>query len=436
MVNSTLIPRPDLLDERSPVGLEVYQIRSDPGLPACHISMEAQVFTPDSAYFVLHHGVGVQSYDHKAPQHQLLLCEAATGELTTLSDEVGVVAPVVSPDGRHLYYFVDETLPGTGRLTLKRRRIDGSEAETLAVLDSEIPGTKFRASKPGHLSTIRSDGKALALYCFLGDGIHPGGAYGLLIFHLENGGCDLVFHGRSFWNMHIQYCRSSDEVHKHDILIQENHGNFITADGTPRHRGWGRGADIHVIRDDGQHLRNMPWGKVDGERCSGHQCWRGQTNFAIASIVVGDDDALREKRSELHLMESLPVPHYGHDGARASDAVRNRLSREFSPAHFNHFATDLAGRRLIADYRPSWDTDVLMKDTIYLMDLGEPGVDAARNITYLFSSGSSWLQSAHVHPFFSPNGEIALFNSDESGQTQAYLIRSLPPYAEENRGGI
>lgn len=421
-----MIARPDLLDSKSPADLEIYQLTSDPEVPACHISMEAQVFTPDSRFFVLHRGVGVQSYDHKTPGHQLLLCETASGAITPLPSETGVVAPTVSPDGRYLYYFVDETTPGTGRLSLIRRNLDGTGPKTVCVLDSQIPGTHFRASKPGHLSTIRSDGKALALYCFLGDGIHPGGAYGLLIFDLEAGEASLVFHGRSFWNMHIQYCRSTDETHKHDILIQENHGNFIGPDGKPTHRGWGRGADIHVIRDDGQHLRNMPWGKVEGERCSGHQCWRGRTNYAIASLAVGDDTALGEKRSELHLMESLPVAHSGHDGARAENPVRNRLTREFTPPHFNHFATDISGERLVADYRTSWDTGLRMNDSIYLMNLGEPGVDPASGITYLCSSGSSWFEPAHVHPFLSPDGKTVLFNSDESGQTQAYLMRNLP----------
>jgi hypothetical protein len=421
------VNRADLLDDRSPEGLEILQITGDAATPACHISMEAQVFTPDSRFFVLHRGVGVQSYDHKAPEHQLLLCEAETGALTPLTDELGVVAPSVSPDGKYLYYFVDETTAGQGRLTLRRRNIDGSAPLTLTILDGAIPGTPFRASRPGQLSTIRSDGGALGLYCFLGDGTHAGGSYGLIIFDLLQGGCHLVFHGRSFYNMHIQYCRSLDEAHKHNILIQENHGHLIAPDGTPTHRGWGRGADIHVIRDDGQHMQNMPWGKIPGERCSGHQCWRGRTPYAIASLVVGDDAALREKRSELHLMESLPVPHSGHDGAKTTHAVRNHLTRDFATRHFNHFATDIEGRRLIADYRASWDTQVAMRDAIYLMDLGEPGHEAARNIRYLLSSGSSWEQSAHVHPFLSPNAEFALFNSDESGQTQAYLIRNLPP---------
>jgi len=427
LTSSRLLERPDLLNARSPEGLEIYQITHDPLVPACHISMEAQVFTPDSAYFVLHRGVGVQSYDHKDPRHQLLLCETATGEIREVSEERGVVAPSVAPDGRFLYYFVDETVPGGGKLTLKRRHLQTDQIEILEVLDKNIPGTKFRFSRPGQLSTIRSDGKSLGLYGFLGNGVHEGGSFGLLIFDLVHGGYDLVFHGRSWWNMHIQYCRSTDDEGKHDILIQENHNYFVDPNGKVTNPGGGMGADVHVIRDDGQNFRNMPWGRTKTEFCAGHQCWRGQTRYAIGSVLWGDALSRKEKRSELRLMESLPIPHFAHNGAAGENSIRNDLSRNFPDPHFNHFATDQKGDRLVADFRVSWNPEVPMDDAVYLLDLGEPVVDAAKNITYLFSSRSSWLPKAHVHPFFSPDGKTLLFNSDESGQTQAYLVRHLPP---------
>jgi hypothetical protein len=31
-----------------------------------------------------------------------------------------------------------------------------------------------------------------------------------------------------------------------------------------------------------------------------------------------------------------------------------------------------------------------------------------------------------MHPFLSPDGKSAFFNSDESGTLQAYMIRGLP----------
>lgn len=421
-----LLPRNDLVDRRSPEGLEIYQITTDPDVPACHISMEAQVFTPDSNHFLMHRGVGVQSFDHKTPGHEYLLCEVDSGDYFPVTDEVGAVAPSMAPDGSCFYYFVDETLPGKGRLILRRRNVDGTEPTTLAVLDGEIPGTRFRASRPNALSTISSDGSRLALACFLGDGIHSGGSFGLLIFQLDTGEVHLVLHGPTWRNIHAQYCRSLDEDHSHDILIQENHGGMILPDGRALRASGGRGADIHVIRDDGQHFRNLPWGRSELEMCSGHQCWRGRSHWAIGSLVTGGPEDLRAKCSQLHLVESEPGDYWDHHGTAAPDAIRNRLCAGFPKPHFNHFASDLSGRRLIADYRPCWDPAAHDQDALYFMELGAPGREPAHNIEYLFSPRSSWLESGHVHPFFSPDGQIALFNSDETGQTQAYLVRGLP----------
>src|SRR5512142_2277948 len=101
-----MIPRPDLLDSRSPKGIEVFQLTDDPALPSCHVYMEAQVFTPDSRYFVLHHSAHAHGSDKDDPRHAYQLCEAETGELSPLTVETGVTGPSVSPDGKYLYYFV------------------------------------------------------------------------------------------------------------------------------------------------------------------------------------------------------------------------------------------------------------------------------------------------------------------------------------------
>src|SRR5437773_1481933 len=117
-----MICRSDLLDVNSPPGLEVFQLTSEP-VPSSHVYMEAQIFTPDSRHLVLHRSAHAHGGDIGDPQHRYLLCEVETGELTPLTDETGAIAPSVSPDGKFVYYFVDETKPGRGgRLSLRRRR--------------------------------------------------------------------------------------------------------------------------------------------------------------------------------------------------------------------------------------------------------------------------------------------------------------------------
>lgn len=406
--------RSDLLDEKSPKGIEVIQLTTETDVPSSHLYMEAQVFTMDSKRFLLHRSATAHGGSKNDPKHQYLLCDIENGcSLSPLTHETGVTAPSVTPDGKRVYYFVDETEVGGGRLTLKRVDLDGSNRQTIVVVDSALPGTQFRPSRIYPLSTISSDGKRLALSCFLGDGKTEGAPWGLMVFDLEKATVQLILHGPTWCNVHPQYCRSTDVEASRDILIQENHGNVSDARGAITKLVGGEGADIHVIRDDGMNFRNMPWGRDGNEFCQGHQCWRGQGTWAITSTGT-------QKPSEAQLIEGRAAPHAGHVGIKTPGGVRNDLSREFPNPHFYHFATDIAGKRLITDAAPFNEGG-----RIYLAEFGEPGKDALRNWKYLLNPKSSCVKTAHIHPFLSPDGTMGFFNSDESGILQAYMIRGL-----------
>ena len=404
-------PRPDLLPDGAPSGLEVYQL-TDEGLPSSHVYMEAQIFTLDSKRFVLHRSAHPHGSDPKDPEHRFLLCELENGcELSPITDEPGTTGPSISPDGAYLYYFVNETEPGGGRLALKRVGLDGTGRETLFVLDGPIPETGFRLSRPYPLSTISSDGKRIAISGFLGDGETPGAPWGLLVFDLEKDEVRLPIHGPSWCNMHPQYSRSLDPDEAHDILIQENHGNECDASGVFTRLTGGNGADIHVIRDDGTQFRDMPWGRDGNEFCQGHQCWRGRSSRAITSTGTKDPP-------ECQLIEGLATTQAGHLGTRTPGGERNDLSRSVPNPDFYHFATDIDGRVLITDSGP--------RDSgggIHLARLPDSGNGALGDTRWLCSPGSSWQKGSHIHPFLSPDGETGFFNSDESGILQAYMVR-------------
>jgi hypothetical protein len=319
----------------------------------------------------------------------------------------------VSPDGKYVYYFVNETTPGKGRLTLKRVNLDGTDRHTIVVVDQPLPGTKFRPSGIYPLSTISSDGRRLAISGFLGDGTTAESPFGLMVFDVQKASVALVIHGPTWCNIHPQYCRSTDPEASHDILIQENHGCLISARGTIEKLVGGAGADIHVLRDDGTNFRTMPWGRNGNEACQGHQCWRGRTSWGITSTGT-------RRPPEAQLIEGRAVPDAGHRGIDTPGAVRNDLTRHYPRPHFYHFATDIAGKRLISDAGP---TD--KGGRIFLAELGEPGKDPAHHFRCLLNPRSSWKKSAHIHPFLSPDGTMGFFNSDESGLLQAYLIRHL-----------
>ena len=409
------IARSDLLDDKSPAGIEVLQLTTDTDVPSSHLYMEAQIFAPDSQRFVLHRSASAHGSDMHDPRHQYLRCDIDDGcSLHPLTDETGATAASVSPDGRYLYYFVNETTVGGGRLTLRRVNLDGTDRRTILVVDAPLPDTRFRPSGIYPLSTISSDGRRVALCAFLGDGQTHDAPFGLMVFDVEQADVRLILQGPTWCNMHPQYCRSTDPGQSHDLLIQENHGNAADAKGKISTLVSGAGADIHVIRDDGTRFRDMPWGRDGNEQCQGHQCWRGRSDWAITSTGT-------TKPPEAQLIEGRAAPFAGHVGIKTPGGVRNDLSRSFPKPHFYHFGTDIAGTRLISD-APPHDKG----GAIFLAELDEPGKGPAKKFTYLLNPHSSWKSPAHIHPFLSPDGRLGFFNSDGSGILQAYMLRRLP----------
>lgn len=406
-----MLLRPDLLDRRSPPGLEIFQMTTEIAVPSSHVYMEAQVFTPDSRHVVLHRSAHPHGSDKNDPEHRYLLCDTETGEMQPLTDEVGATAPSLTADGQFLYYFVNETEFNSGRLSLKRRAVAGGRAETIMVIDSPLPGTSFRPSRPYPLSTLSSDSRRIAISAFFGNG-KTSGPWGLMVFDLTTASVNVVLCGPSWINMHPQYSRSLDPLRCHDIMVQENHGCRCDEAGNVLVGVSGTGCDIHVIRDDGHDFRNLPWGRDDSEACQGHQCWRGRSEWAI----TGTGTPLGGQE----LVESGAVPHSDHVGLHSEGGVRNILSRGRETPGFCHFATDIAGQLLITD------NGAQDQGHLEMARLGVPGQDALIYPAYLCTPNARYSKGVHTHPFLSPDGNTAFFNSDETGICQAYMMRGLP----------
>lgn len=403
--------RPDLRGADSPAGLEVHQLTHEE-IPSSHVYMEAQIFTPDSKRLVLHRSAHPHGSDPGDPLHQYLICDLeAGGELRPITSELGATAPSVSPDGRWLYYFVNQTTPGDGRLTLKRVAMDGTGREIVLAIDGPLPGTSFRPSWPYPLSTISADGQRLAISAFLGDGQTAEAPWGLLVCDLVQARVELILHGQTWCNMHPQYSRSLDLQESRLLLIQENHGNQCDPEGRFVKLVGGAGADIHVIRDDGTGLEDLPWGRDGNEHCQGHQCWIGRSRRALTSTSTVDPRSCR-------LIASRAVAHAGHLGALTPGGERNDLTRLVPQPDFYHFATDQEGGLLISDAGPRDQGGAL-----WLAEI-PPDEDAPlQHLRYLLNPRSRWQKGSHIHPFLSPDGSAGFFNSDESGILQAYMVR-------------
>ncbi len=404
-------PRPNLIPDAEQDQLEIIQLTTDT-LSCSHIYMEAQIFTPNSRRLIVQRSGHPHGSDPKDPEHQFLICDLDDKcRLTPITTEPGTTGPSISPDGSFLYYFVNETEPGSGTLTLKRVRMDGTERETIYVLDHHIPDTEFRLSRPYPLSTISSDGKRIAISGFLGDGNSVGAPWGLLVFEIDAPSVRMILHGPSWCNIHPQYSRQLETDASHDLMVQENHGNTVSTDGQLVQLVSGAGADIHLIRDDGTDFRNLPWGRDGNEHCQGHQCWVGRSDLGITSTGTREP-------AEAQLISGHAAPHGDHDGLNTPRGFRNDLSRSFENPDFYHFSTDIAGKRLITDAGPRDGGGA-----VWLFDLPDNDDAPLSNARKVAAPRSSWTKQTHIHPFLSPDGKSGFFNSDETGTLQAYMVR-------------
>lgn len=423
-----------------PENIKLFRITDDTSIPACHVYMEAQIFAPDSSYFIFHQSAHPHGSDPTDPLHRYLLCDLENnGAVTPLTDELGVTAPALSPDGRFFYYFIDD-LERDGSLRLMRIDLQNDMAKTeIGGLNAASPIVPSAPFYP--LSTISSDGRHIAISTAIKkEETEEWNEYALWVFDTESGECTCPVHGMDYCNLHMQYSRNPQAPRS--IMIQHNPGCRLTSengvrrclnhvaaldeyatgmlrqykkDHDPNEQNTGYGLDLHIIEDDGTNWRTLPVGRNGREFCQGHQCWRGRSDKTISSTILfhADGTATHE------LVEMTPIPGEQHlNNADSAQGTRNILSREIVPPHFLHFATDEAGVKIISDYEADngeWHlyTGMFRRET-------EPAA-----MTFVLNLGSRVISKWHPHPFLSPDGKRGFFNSAAEGNLQPYMVEFL-----------
>ncbi|MEA1996515.1 MAG: hypothetical protein U9N45_02710, partial [Gemmatimonadota bacterium] len=386
--------RQDLLDENSPKGLRVVQITTNPAVGSNNVYTEAQVFTPDSRKFVF------------IRQRNIWLCNIENDfSLRQITDEKGAIAPSVSPDGKWMYYFVDRTSTFGGALFLKRVSLKNFTRQTLLKLEGPIPGTKYRPNGRFTLSSISSDGKRLCIAAFLGDGKTVNAPFGLLVFDLEYPSVKLVFMDQGFHNAHPQYCRSTDPVLSHDIMLQNNHDDSLLVTGRCVRSVSGKEGDLHVIRDDNTNWRDIPVGRDSVQFIQGHQQWRGRTGSVLSAMRIRS--GAREGDRPIFLAWPIPTDEKtSHLGVNIPGGKYVDITRNIEKPEFWHFSSDLTGKYLVSD---THRMDNKTKKPLVRLVIGtlSEGENPELEVQHLLNTGSSGKNPAHPHPFFSPDAQKA-----------------------------
>ena len=397
-----------MLDSRSPKGLRIVQITTDPDVESHHLYPECPMFTPDSRKFVFLRSEG------KKHLRGYWLCDLGDNfALRKLVGETGVVGLVVSPDGRWAYYILDRMSYPEQAFVVKRVSLEDFRGEVLFTYDGAIPGKSHKLSRLRGPTSISSDGKRLCGWAFLGDGKSVNGPFGILVFDIEARSTRLIFQAEEFCNMHLQYCHSTDAQHSHDILVQHNHGAEVDPSGTRTRLQASEGADLHVVRDDTTHWRDVPIGRDGVLFHTGHEQWRGRMPTVISSM--SDKSAGRHR-----LFESWPIAtdaETSHRGSRIPGARNTDLTRLVPDTNFDHFSMDPSGMYLVAR-QGVWRECGHIE--LYLASFST-GPSPVLSVRYLLTPGTVKQDRNKPRPFFSPDARMVFFHSDLDGPSQIFV---------------
>ncbi len=178
------------------------------------------------------------------------------------------------------------------------------------------------------------------------------------------------------------------------IMIQENRGGLLDAEGYSVRSCDARGVGLYSIAADGSDRKDFPVGPPHTPSTTGHECWIGDTDRAMVTLGGIHDDG--EKRGNV-----LEVSH---------DRPKARVVFE-STNIWNHMSVSRCGKFFVTDAYGLPGVPIL---------LGCIKTGKTRILCEALTTGGGG-QYTHAHPYITSDNKWVVYNSDRTGLAQAYL---------------
>lgn len=413
--------QPELLDENSPQGLEVYDIAPD---------VDKAVLTyPDKPTF-LEDGRRLMFTIDKQPVLCHLDDKCKLEPLTPKLPGMFNADWDLTSGGRYMVYKA--TPPAEDELLVRRLDFRTGQVDDIFNAKGNFPGTNAPVSK-FNIQTASSDGLHFGGRVYLGDGKTHQAGYAIIICDTTTNTSKIIYKHNDLFNTHMQYSRQTEAPGMYDLLIQMNHGSITNAEGKVE-LGLGPptdlGVDVHVMQDDGSNRRELPFGRDGLEGNIGHQIWRGQTDMAVTVTLENLDKSYGwAEGTRQHVIAGTPAPEDPanlHKGRIDREKYRVELSKGFKDPRFCHLGVDDTGLRFSFDTFPVF-TGTRAGMLIYIgqaKDMHSPlAFQYILNTGIVFTGGD---KGTHAHPILSPGGKELFFNSNMLGKPKAYMVKNLP----------
>ena len=293
--------------------------------------------------------------------------------LTPVCDRVsGIRGMAVSPDQRHFFCVREH---GEDSFELVR-----TEIATLKQTSWPFDGPPFVRA----MGSVSPDGRTYITATALDK--HR---FGILRIDLDTGERRVIHEGADICNAHPQVEPGEGQL----IMVQHNRGCEIDEEGRVVHLVGEEGATLYLIDIDGGHYQPLPVGRPHTPPCQGHQCWLGKTGGVLLT-VAGSRAEAAEEGNLLALRPGDPKP------------------RVVAKGHYYwHPNASRDGRFFVSDVSPGARIVVGSIRTGRTQVLCESGASAGRP------------QYTHPHPYFTPDNQWVIYNSDRTGIPQVHVAR-------------
>ncbi|MFP4026768.1 MAG: hypothetical protein ACLFWL_03155 [Candidatus Brocadiia bacterium] len=409
---------PEFLDDRSPEGVEVYQLTTDYERTSL-VYPDCQAFLADSRSMIINSSDGPQICH---------LDEACSLEpLSDMADDIRGFRLAAS--GKHLVFKSGKS--DEEQLRIHRLNLETGEVEEIFHAQGKIPDTDYPVRRIP-VATVSHDASRLAGLVYLDYDKKAEGETGIVVLDTKTNDIN-VLSSQPFEHAHLRYFPGPEEPWAHSLLYQHNHDKVLDETGKRVPQYWhegDKGVDLHVISDDGKSRAELPFGRDGVESCIGHQQWR-YPHYEVTAIMYQNQDNSYGwgDSTRQHLLTGPPVPvdpDTEHKGRVGREEDRHLLSQNLENSRICHLGLDGSGLRFAFDTFPVWGGERAGM-AIYIGEADD--IRSPLDFYYILNAGvvfNTAVNHEHAHPRLSPDGRELFFNSDYFGSPQAYMVRNMP----------
>jgi len=227
---------------------------------------------------------------------------------------------------------------------------------------------------------------------------------------ITTGKREVILEHPEICNPHLQFNPATGKK----ILVQNNRGVRMNADGSLDYRHSAQGTTLFVINDDGSNLQYLPVGSPITATSTGHECFVADTGKVLTSVGWQAHNDHHWTHDSRHPMGNILTAHPGDEQPTV-----------FQMPEFitNHVCVSKCGKYFVADACRGgiFRAGKLQPFSLVVGNL-ETGKYRVLVDNTMCSGGGN--QCTHTHQYFTADNRHVIYNSDlYTGIPQVYAAR-------------